>query len=61
VRNVDNDFANPQNKQFHAINQFCIDAPDSVKTFIVPDIVLLINSIPPDCHIGSDASTTDDR
>ena len=40
------DFANPQNNQFHAINQFRIDTPGCVKQFIIPDIVLFVNGIP---------------
>jgi type I restriction enzyme R subunit len=40
------DFANPQNNQFHAINQFRIDTPGCVKSFIIPDIVLFVNGIP---------------
>jgi len=40
------DFANPENNQFHAINQFRIDTPGCVKQFIIPDIVLFINGIP---------------
>jgi len=40
------DFANPENNQFHVINQFRIDTPGCVKQFIVPDIVLFVNGIP---------------
>jgi len=40
------DFANPENNQFHAINQFRIDTPGCVKRFIIPDIVLFVNGIP---------------
>ncbi|MBU0966803.1 MAG: DEAD/DEAH box helicase family protein, partial [Proteobacteria bacterium] len=40
------DFANPENNQFHAINQFRIDTPSCVKQFIIPDIVLFVNGIP---------------
>ncbi len=40
------DFANPQNNQFHAINQFRIDTPGCAKQFIIPDIVLFVNGIP---------------
>ncbi len=40
------DFANPENNQFHAINQFRIDTPGGVKKFIIPDIVLFVNGIP---------------
>jgi type I restriction enzyme, R subunit len=50
------DFANPQNNQFHAINQFRIDTPGCVKAFIIPDIVLFINGIPlvvVECKKGS--------
>jgi type I restriction enzyme, R subunit len=50
------DFANPQNNQFHAINQFRIDTPGCVKQFIIPDIVLFVNGIPlavVECKKGS--------
>jgi type I restriction enzyme, R subunit len=50
------DFANPENNQFHAINQFRIDTPGCVKAFIIPDIVLFINGIPlivVECKKGS--------
>lgn len=40
------DFAQPENNQFHAINQFRIDTPGCVKNFIIPDIVLFVNGIP---------------
>jgi type I restriction enzyme R subunit len=40
------DFANPENNQFLAINQFRIDTPGCVKQFIIPDIVLFVNGIP---------------
>ena len=40
------DFANPENNQFHAINQFRINTPGCVKQFIIPDIVLFVNGIP---------------
>jgi type I restriction enzyme, R subunit len=40
------DFANPEANSFHAINQFRIDTPGSVKSFIIPDIVLFVNGIP---------------
>jgi type I restriction enzyme, R subunit len=40
------DFAEPENNQFHAINQFRIDTPGCVKQFIIPDIVLFVNGIP---------------
>lgn len=50
------DFANPENNQFHAINQFRIDTPGCVKQFIIPDIVLFVNGIPlivVECKKGS--------
>jgi type I restriction enzyme R subunit len=50
------DFANPDNNQFHAINQFRIDTPGCVKQFIIPDIVLFVNGIPMavvECKQGS--------
>jgi type I restriction enzyme R subunit len=40
------DFHEPENNQFHAINQFRIDTPGCVKQFIIPDIVLFVNGIP---------------
>jgi type I restriction enzyme R subunit len=40
------DFENPENNQFHAVNQFRIDTPGCVKQFIIPDIVLFVNGIP---------------
>jgi len=40
------DFAQPENNQFHAINQFRVNTPGCVKEFIIPDIVLLVNGIP---------------
>jgi len=40
------DFAHPERNQFHAINQFRIDTPGCVKSFIIPDIVLFVNGIP---------------
>ena len=40
------DFANPERNVFHAINQFRIDTPGCVKSFIIPDIVLFVNGIP---------------
>lgn len=40
------DFHNPENNIFHAINQFRIDTPGCVKSFIIPDIVLFVNGIP---------------
>jgi len=40
------DFAHPERNQFHAINQFRVDTPGCVKTFIIPDIVLFVNGIP---------------
>ena len=50
------DFSQPENNQFHAINQFRVDTPGCVKEFIIPDIVLLVNGIPlgiVECKIGS--------
>jgi len=40
------DFAHPERNQFHAINQFRIETPGCVKSFIIPDIVLFVNGIP---------------
>ena len=40
------DFAHPERNVFHAINQFRIDTPGCVKSFIIPDIVLFVNGIP---------------
>ncbi len=40
------DFHNPEKNQFHAINQFRIDTPGCVKSYILPDIVLFVNGIP---------------
>jgi type I restriction enzyme R subunit len=51
------DFHNPENNQFHAINQFRIDTPGCVKAFIIPDIVLFVNGIPLaviECKKGSE-------
>lgn len=51
------DFHHPENNQFHAINQFRIDTPGCVKTFIIPDIVLFVNGIPlavVECKKGSE-------
>ncbi len=51
------DFQHPQNNQFHAINQFRIDTPGCVKSFIIPDIVLFVNGIPlgvVECKKGSE-------
>jgi type I restriction enzyme R subunit len=51
------DFHNPDNNQFHAINQFRIDTPGCVKSFIIPDIVLFVNGIPlvvVECKKGSE-------
>ena len=51
------DFHNPENNQFHAINQFRIDTPGCVKGFIIPDIVLFVNGIPlvvVECKKGSE-------
>ena len=40
------DFAHPERNRFNAINQFRIDTPGCVKSFIIPDIVLFVNGIP---------------
>ena len=51
------DFHKPENNQFHAINQFRIDTPGCVKSFIIPDIVLFVNGIPlcvVECKKGSE-------
>ena len=51
------DFQNPENNQFHAINQFRIDTPGCVRQFIIPDIVLFVNGIPlavVECKKGSE-------
>ncbi|BBA35012.1 HsdR family type I site-specific deoxyribonuclease [Methylocaldum marinum] len=51
------DFRHPENNRFHAINQFRVDTPGCVKTFIVPDIVLFVNGIPlavVECKKGSE-------
>ena len=51
------DFQHPENNQFHAINQFRIDTPGCVKSFIIPDIVLFVNGIPlgvVECKKGSE-------
>ncbi|MDQ8199381.1 HsdR family type I site-specific deoxyribonuclease [Pelagicoccus enzymogenes] len=40
------DFEHPERNQFHAINQFRVDTPGCVKSFIIPDIVLFVNGIP---------------
>ncbi|MFZ6750288.1 type I restriction endonuclease subunit R [Undibacterium sp. Ren11W] len=51
------DFHHPENNQFHAINQFRIDTPGCVKSFIIPDIVLFVNGIPlcvVECKKGSE-------
>lgn len=40
------DFEHPERNRFHAINQFRIDTPGCVKSFIIPDIVLFVNGIP---------------
>jgi type I restriction enzyme R subunit len=40
------DFEHPANNVFHAINQFRIDTPGCVKSFIIPDIILFVNGIP---------------
>ena len=50
------DFHTPENNRFHAINQFRIDTPGCVKSFIIPDIVLFVNGIPlcvVECKKGS--------
>ena len=40
------DFEHPEKNQFHTINQFRIDTPGCVKSFIIPDIVLFVNGMP---------------
>lgn len=40
------DFAHPKRNVFHAINQFRVNTPGCVKSFIAPDIVLFVNGIP---------------
>jgi type I restriction enzyme R subunit len=40
------DFAHPERNQFHPVNQFRVDTPGCVKSFIIPDIVLFVNGIP---------------
>jgi len=40
------DFQHPARNHFHAINQFRIDTPGQVKSFICPDIVLFVNGLP---------------
>jgi len=40
------DFEHPERNHFHAINQFRVDTPGCVKSFIIPDIVLFVNGIP---------------
>ncbi len=40
------DFAEPKCNRFHAINQFRIETPGCVKSFIIPDIVVFVNGIP---------------
>jgi len=40
------DFRHPERNVCHAINQFRIDTPGCVKSFIIPDIVLFVNGIP---------------
>lgn len=40
------DFDTPENNHFLAINQFRIETPGCVKSFIIPDIVLFVNGIP---------------
>ncbi|WP_305296202.1 type I restriction endonuclease [Polaromonas sp.] len=51
------DFHNPENNQFHAINQSRIDTPGCVRSFIIPDIALFVNGIPlavVECKKGSE-------
>ena len=53
------DFHHPEKNRFHAINQFRIDTPGSVKNFIIPDIVLFVNGIAlvvVECKKGSSTS-----
>ena len=40
------DFAHPERNRFHAINQFRVNTPGCVKSFIIPDIVLFVNGMP---------------
>ena len=40
------DFLHPERNRFHAINQFRVDTPGCVKSFIIPDIVLFVNGMP---------------
>ena len=40
------DFKSPNNNSYHAINQFRIDTPSGVKSFVIPDIVLFVNGLP---------------
>lgn len=40
------DFEHPERNRFHAINQFRVDTPGCVKSFITPDVVLFVNGIP---------------
>ena len=40
------DFEYPDNNRFHAVNQFRVETPGCVKSFIVLDIVLFVNGIP---------------
>ncbi|MGA2480131.1 MAG: type I restriction endonuclease, partial [Spirochaetia bacterium] len=40
------DFVHPERNQFHAINQFRVNTPGCVKSFIIPDIVLFVNGMP---------------
>jgi len=50
------DFEHPERNRFHAINQFRMDTPGAVKSFIIPDIVLFVNGLPlvvVECKIGS--------
>lgn len=41
------DFEHPEKNVFHAVNQFRVDTPGSVKSFIIPDIVLFVNGMLP--------------
>ena len=40
------DFKHPENNGFLAINQFQLDTPGMAKSYIVPDIVCLVNGLP---------------
>src|SRR6056297_2139614 len=39
-------FASPEQNSFYAVNQFRVDTPGCVKSFIIPDIVLFVNGLP---------------